>query len=97
MLDNNDIEKLSEVFVTKDDLERSERKIEDKIVEFKSEILNGQDEILSELKALRQEKLFGDAQDKRKTKVLQIHNEALKRGKVLSDQQSAEIDALGAF
>ena len=39
MIDDKDIEKLSEVFVTKDDLVKSEQKLEDKIVEFKSEIL----------------------------------------------------------
>jgi len=97
MLDNKDIEKLSEVFVTKDDLEASERKISDKITEFKSEILTGQDEILKEVRALRQEKTIGDEQDKRKTKVLEIHNDALKSNKILSEGQAAEIDGLHAF
>ena len=75
MIDEKDVEKLKKAFLTKeqfleygvkkDDLEKSEHRIEDKIVEFKSEILTGQDEILKELKALRQEKIVGDGQDKR--------------------------------
>jgi len=97
MLNDKDIEKLSAVFVTKDDLESSEQKLEDKITEFKSEILTGQDEILMELKALRQEKTVGDVQDKRKTKVLEIHNNALKTNKILSEKQTSEINSLRVF
>lgn len=97
MLDENDIVKLSEVFATKDDLERSEQKLEDKIVEFKSEILTGQDKILEKLDILLTEKPIKDAQDKRKTKVLQIHNDALKSNKILSEQQATEIDGLRVF
>jgi hypothetical protein len=97
MINGKDIEKLSEIFVTKDDLERSEQKIEDKIVEFKSEILNGQDKILEKLEALSQEKTFKGAQDKRKTKVLEIHNDALKTKKILSANQLTQIKELHAF
>lgn len=97
MLDKDDIVKLLEaqeqVFATKKDL----HEIKEDIVEFKSEILTGQDEILKELKALRQEKTMSEAQDKRKTKVLKIHNDALKNNKILSDKQVSEIETLGAF
>jgi len=97
MLDNKDIEKLSEVFATKVDLQESEQKLEDKITEFKDEILNGQDEILKELRAFSQEKTVGDEQDKRQKRVLEIHNDALKGGKILSEQQVTEIDGLRVF
>jgi hypothetical protein len=97
MLDNKDIEKLIEVLATKDDLEKSEQKLEDKIVEFKSEILTGHDEILKELKALRQEKTVADAQDKRKTEILKIHNNVLKSKKILSDSEVGQIEKLHAF
>ncbi len=97
MIDDKDIEKLSEVFVTKDDLEKSEQKLEDKIVEFKSEILTGHDKILEKLDILLIEKPIKDAQDKRKTRVLEIHNDALKTGKILSDKQIAEVNGLQAF
>ena len=97
MLDKEDIKKIIEaqedVFATKNDLQE----IKNDIFEFKSEILTGQDNILKELKALRQEKTVGDEQDKRKTKVLQIHNDALKSSKILSEKQSVEIDGLRAF
>jgi len=97
MIDEKDIEKLSNVFATKDDLDNLENNIEGKIVEFKDEILIGQDEILKELKALRQEQTVGDAQDKRQKRVLEIHNDALKNGKILSGQQATEIDGLRVF
>ena len=97
MIDEKDIEKLSEVFATKDYLDNLENNIEGKIVEFKDEILTGQDEILKELKALRQEKTVGDDQDKRQKKVLEIHNNALKTGKILSEKQVTEIDGLRVF
>ena len=112
MIDDKDIEKLikaqKEVFVTKgefeglmevvamkDDLERIESKLEDKLG--RTEFLKSQDEILTELKSLRQEKTMADGQDKRKTKVLEIHNTALKSNKILSEQQATEIDGLRAF
>ena len=97
MLENKDIQKLIEaqepIFATKRDLQD----MKNDILEFKSEILDGQDEILKEIRALRQEKTIGDEQDKRRTKVLEIHNNALKSNKILSEQQSSAIDALRAF
>jgi len=97
MLDKNDIQKLieaqKEVFVTKEDLQE----VKDDILEFKNEILTGQDQILKELKDLSQEKTVNDAQDKRQKKVLEIHNNALKSNKILSDEQAVEIDKLRVF
>ena len=97
MLDNDDIKKLIEaqeaIFVTKKDFEN----IKDDITEFKDEILTGQDEILTKLDILLTEKPIKDAQDKRKTDVLKIHNNALKKNKILSEEQAAEIDKLKIF
>ena len=86
MLDDNDIEKLSEAFATKED-----------VIEFKDEILTGQDEILEKLTALLQEKTIGDEQDKRQKEVLKIHNEALKRGKFLTEEDVSKISQSGVF
>lgn len=97
MIDNKDIEKLSEVFITKDDLEKSENRLEDKIVEFKNEILTGQDEILEKLSILLDEKTIGDEQDKRQKKVLEIHNNALKKNKILSEEEVLQVDQLRVF
>jgi hypothetical protein len=83
---DKEIEKLSEVFATKEDL-----------IEFKDEILTGQDEILEKLGILLQEKTVGDEQDKRQKKVLEIHNNALKKNKILSENQVSEIDKLRVF
>lgn len=66
-------------------------------LEFKENTLNFQDKALKDLEDLKQEKTMADAQDKRKTKVLKIHNDALKNSKALSKQQISEIDALQAF
>lgn len=97
MLDNEDIKKLIEaqepIFATKKDLQD----IKDNIFEFKSEILTGQDKILEKLDVILSEKPVKDAQDKRKTDVLKIHNEALKTSKILSDEQASEIDRLQVF
>jgi len=95
MIDDKDIGKLSEVFATKDDLEKFSTKEE--LVEFKSEILDGQDQILKELKTLTQEKTIKDKQDKRQKEVLKIHNGALKRNKILSDEESSKISHAGVF
>lgn len=54
-------------------------------------------EILKEIKDLKEGKVLGDVQDNRKTKVLEIHNEALKRGKILSVEETLQIDQMGAF
>lgn len=97
MLDDNDIKKLIEaqepVFATKKYLQD----IKDDILEFKNEILEGQDEILEKLTALSQEKTVEDEQDKRQKKVLEIHNNALKKNKVLSTQEVSEVDELRVF
>ncbi len=71
--------------------------IKNDISEFKDDMYRFQDQTLKDLSDLKQEKTVSNEQDKRKTKVLQIHNNALKTGKILSDSQSAEIDGLAAF
>ena len=95
MIDDKDVEKLSGVFATKEDIKNFAKK--DDIIEFKNEILNGQDEILGKLESLLQEKTVGDEQDKRQKKVLEIHNNALKKSKILSKEETLEIDKLRAF
>lgn len=95
MLDNNDIVKLSEVFTTKEDIKNFATR--DDVLEFKSEILTGQDQILKELKALTGEKTIKDAQEIRQKKVLEIHNNALKDSKILSAEQATEIENLRVF
>ena len=95
MIDDKDVEKLSGVFATKEDIKNFAKK--DDIIEFKNEILNGQDEILGKLESLLQEKTVGDEQDKRQKKVLEIHNNALKNSKILSKEETMEIDKLRAF
>lgn len=95
MLDNNDIVKLGEVFATKDDLKNFVAKKD--FDEFKDTSLSKLDEILDGVNLLKEEKIIKDAQDKRKTEVLKIHNGALKRGKILLEGEIAEIDKLGAF
>lgn len=95
MLNNKDIEKLSEVFATKEDIKDFVKK--EDITEFKNEILGGQDEIIGKLNVLLDEKTFGDEQGKRQKKVLEIHNGALKRNKILSEGETSEIDNLEVF
>ena len=73
------------------------QKLSDEIVEFKNEILTGQDKILEKLNILLDEKTIGDKQDKRQKKVLEIHNDALKSSKILSEEQASEIDKLRVF
>jgi hypothetical protein len=97
MLDNNDIVKLSEVFATKEELQEMKEVLKSDILEFKNEILTGQDEIMGKLDKLLGEKTVGDEQDKRKTKVLEIHNDALKTKKILSDSEVSQIEKLHAF
>lgn len=77
MLDDNDIQKLSEVFVTKEDIRDFATKND--ITNFKDEILKGQDEILQKLNPLTDEKTIKDGQDKRQKKALEIHNNAFKK------------------
>ena len=95
MLDNEDIQKLIDVFATKEDIKDLAKK--DDITELKDEILTGQDKILKELKTLTQEKTVNDAQDERQKKVLEIHNNALKKNQILSDQEATEINKLRVF
>ena len=111
MIDNNDIQKLSEVFVTKQDLQEVKddilefkfetkqdlQEVKDDILEFKNEILTGQDEILGKLDILLGDKTVGDEQDKRQKKVLEIHNNALKGKGILSTEESLQIDKLQVF
>lgn len=73
------------------------QKLSDEIVEFKNEILTGQDEILEKLNILLDEKTVGDEQDKKQKKVLEIHNVALKGNKILTEEQVLEIDELRVF
>lgn len=93
MIDDKDIEKLGEIFATKDDM----KEMRDEIVEFKNEILTGQDDILGKLDALLQEKTVEDEQDKRQKKVLEIHNNALKRNKILSEEEISNIHQQRVF
>ena len=86
---------LIENVATKDDLKNYATK--DDVTEFKDEILTGQDKILEKLDILLGEKPMKDAQDKRKQKVLEIHNTALKRNKILSSEETLQIDQMGAF
>lgn len=79
MINDKDIEKLKDVFATKD------------------EFLTGQDEILTKLNILLDEKTIGDEQDKRQKKVLEIHNNALKKSNILSEEQASKIDKLRVF
>jgi hypothetical protein len=40
---------------------------------------------------------MGEEQDKRKKKAFEIHNNALKRSKILSAEEAVEIDKLNVF
>jgi hypothetical protein len=95
MLDNNDIIKLSEVFATKDDIKELVTKKE--FDDFKDKSLSKLDKILEGITPLEQEKVMKDLQDKNHKKVLEIHNNALKDGKILSVEQSSQIDNLRVF
>lgn len=108
MLEDKDIEKLSEVFATKKDLEnlidivvtKEDAKnfaTKNDLTKFKDEILTGHDAILTKLDILLTEKPIGDEQDKRQKKVLEIHSNALRKSKILSDEQVSEIDKLRVF
>lgn len=108
MINNNDIKKLKEAFVTKkefeglleivatkDDLKNFATK--DDVINFKNEILTQYDKILEKLDPIMTEKDISDEQGKRQQKVLEIHNNALKRGKILSDVEVLDINKLQAF
>lgn len=89
------LDKFIEVFAMKEDLKELATKAD--LTEFKSEILEGQDKISQKLEPLCEEKPLADAQDKKKTKVLEIHNDALKSHKILSDTQVSKVDELQVF
>lgn len=65
--------------------------------EITDKILTSQDEIITKLDTILQEKTIGDEQNKKQKKVLEIHNSALKSNKILSEEQSTEIDGLRIF
>jgi len=95
---NGDYKELVEYLDEKfNNIDERFNKVEGEFGEFKNEMLSFKDQALKDLEDLKQEKVVGDAQDKRKTRVLQIHNDALKTGKILSDNQVAEINGLQAF
>ena len=77
---------LKESFVGKKDLE-----------DFKDDMIKFKDEALQKLTKLTQEKTVGDEQDKRQKKVLEIHNHALVRNKILSEEESKKVDNLRVF
>ncbi|GEM_PF-7082116 len=95
MLDNNDIIKLSEVFVTKEDIKEFITKKD--FDDFKDKSLSKLDKILEGIVPLKQEKIMKDLRDKRQKKVLEIHNNALKKNKILAESEALEIDNLRAF
>ncbi len=100
MIDDKDIEKLSEVFATKEDvagIKEDLANVKEDILEFKNEILSGQDEIIEKLGLLLQEKDIGNDQDKRQKRVLEIHNDALKKNSILSVEEASQIDKLRVF
>lgn len=109
MLDDNDIKKLKETFLTKDlflevgvnkeDIKELDEKFVTKVEfnEFKNTSLSKLDEILDGVNSLKQEKTFKDAQDKREKEVLKIHNEALKRNKILTEEESLKISQSSVF
>jgi len=65
--------------------------------EFENDMSGFEDKALKDLEDLKQEKTMRDAQDKRKTRVLEVHNNALKNNKILSEKQASEIDGLRVF
>jgi hypothetical protein len=78
-------------------LDKKFEKIENDIKEFKDDVYRFQDKALEDLEMLKQEKIMGDELSKRKTKVLEIHNTALKDAKILSEGQIVQIKNLEAF
>lgn len=95
MIDNKDIEKLGDIFVTKEDIKVFATK--DDLVQLKDEVLSGQDAIIGKLDMILQEKIIGDEQGKRQKKVLEIHNNSLKRSKILSKEEISKIGKLQIF
>lgn len=105
MLDDNDIKKLKiilltkeqflEVGVTKEDLKEFVTKKD--FDDFKGKSLSKLDKILEGITPLEQEKTMKDLQDKNQKKVLEIHNSALKKNKILTEQEVSEINELRVF
>ena len=58
---------------------------------FNNDMMSFKDEALRKIGEIQQEKTIGDAQDKRQKEVLKIHNDALKRNKILSDNEAMRI------
>ncbi len=99
MINNKDIEKLKETFATKEDIENLIEIVATKedMASLKKDILSGQDKILAMVTALSQEKTVGSEQNKRQKRVLEIHHNALRKNKILSEKESLEIDKLRVF
>ena len=78
--------------------------LKDEFIEFKNEMtgfkdenLTGQDKILKKLDILLDEKDVKDYQEKKQKKILAIHNEALKKNKILTTKDLSEITRLEFF
>jgi len=66
---------------------KAEKEVADKI-------LTSQDKIITKLDKLLQEKTMDEEQEKRKKRAFEIHNNALKRGNILSAEEIVEIGKL---
>jgi len=64
---------------------------------FKNDMTSFKDQALKGLGDFKQEKTIGDEQDKRRTEILKIHNEALKRNKILTQAEAERIARSSAF
>lgn len=58
---NKDIEKMKEVFATKEDLEKFATKEE--LSKFKDEVVDGLDKVMDELGKIREDQVFAKAKD----------------------------------
>ena len=105
MIDDNDIKKLKEAFLTKEqflELGATKEDLKNFVAkkdfdDFKDTSLSKLDKILEGIEPLKQEKVMKDLQDGNRKKVLEIHNNALKNNKILSEEQVLEIDKLRVF
>ena len=77
---------MKETFVTKNEFN-----------EFKDNVVKFQDKTSKDLEALKQEKTMGEEQDRRKKRIFEIHNNALKRGEILSTEEIVEIEKLNVI
>ena len=64
---------------------------------FKNKSLSKLDKILEGVVPLKREKVMKDLQDKNQKKALEIHNSALKKSKILTEQEVSEINNLRVF